>query len=379
MWKYCLGHYQKQIEGYSSFKPIAFPPPNLLDEMPQNIAFLHSAAMKSLGELNGVTQILPNLDFFIFMYIRKDAASSSQIEGTKADLVDSIEYDAGFDEDIPEDVDDIIHYIKALNYGMERIKEFPLSLRFIREIHEKLMDGARVTQHSYPGEFRRSQNWIGGSNLKNARYIPPAVHDMHIALNDFENFMTEQGEYLPLLKVSLLHAQFETIHPFADGNGRTGRLLVSLYLWATNEVSRPVLFLSHYFRQNQSEYYHLLNEYHESGDIWSWVKFFLSGVQSIAEEAKETSIEITKIYQEDMQKILTLGKTSAESCLKVLQNLYKLPIISSKQAQEWTGYTRAGAQNVIDRLVELDILSEEDESKKWGKRYVYKRYLNVFK
>jgi Fic family protein len=371
-----IGTTRQQPEGYKAFIPNRFPPENGID-FSKDILLKHSEAVRLLGKLDGITHLLPDLDFFLLMYIRKDAASSSQIEGTQATMIDAIEAEAKITEALPSDVDDILHYIKALNYGLKRLKEFPLSLRFIREMHKQLMEGARVTQSSDPGEFRRRQNWIGGISPATARFVPPPPQDMQRALDDFEKFLHATGDFLPLIKAALLHAQFETIHPFLDGNGRTGRLLVTLYLWLTRLLEQPVLFLSSYFKKHQQVYYDRLHDYH-SGNVGNWVHFMLDGVIEIAKESIATSERITMLRQEDMEKVQSLGKTASETAVPVLRNLFAVPIVNVNTIKDWTSYTRQGAQGVIDRLVDLGILEQKDATEKYGRSFIYRRYVNAF-
>jgi len=233
----------------------------------------------------------------------KDAASSAQIEGTRATIVDVIEM--GADVALFEtDADDILYYIKALNYGIERLKNFPLSLKLIREIHKQLMTGARSSHFANPGEFRDSQNWIGGTKPDNALFVPPNVQDMKRALSDLEKFLYNEKETLPLIHIALTHAQFETIHPFFDGNGRTGRLLITMLLCHKNMLEKPVLFLSSYFKKYQKVYYQRLHDYHD-GEVFSWINFFLDGVIEIANDSILISKQITLLSEEDMSKMLS--------------------------------------------------------------------------
>ena len=254
-----IGKNIQQITGYKAFIPNKFPPEEGFS-FDSSILKKNEQATRLLGKLDGITKLLPDIDFFLWMYIRKDAASSSQIEGTKATMVDAIEAEAKINVNVPQDVDDILHYIKALNFGMKRVKDdnFPISLRFIRELHLKLMDKARATQFSDPGEFRKTQNWIGGTRPDNARFVPPPVEEMKIALADLEKFLYSNEEILTLIKAGIIHAQFETIHPFLDGNGRTGRMLITFYLWKEKFLDKPVLFLSSYFKRHQELYYEKL-------------------------------------------------------------------------------------------------------------------------
>lgn len=373
-----IGTYKLQSGGFKAFVPNPFPVRAGFEFSPE-ILKKNNEATRLLGKLDGITKLLPDSDFFLLMYLRKDATSSSQIEGTMATMIDAIEAEIKIHTNIPEDVDDILHYIRALNYGMKRVvvDDFPLTLRFIRELHEKLMHKARATHFSDPGEFRKSQNWIGGTQPDNARFVPPPVDDMHKALTDFENYMHSEDGTLPVIKAGLLHAQFETIHPFLDGNGRTGRMLVTFYLWKEKFLEKPVLFLSSYFKKHQQLYYEKLFGYH-NGIVDDWVDFFLDGVIEIAGEAIDIVGEITILRQNDMEKVQTLGKRAFESAIKVLPKLYGQPIVNIAVVQKWTGFTRAGAQTVIDRFIELKILSPKDKDKKYGQSYIYDKYVSLF-
>lgn len=367
-----------QPGGFQAFIPNPFPPKEGFEFSPA-IFRKDSQATRLLGKLDGITKLLPDDDFFLLMYLRKDAASSSQIEGTVATMVDAIEAEVKVSEKIPADVDDILHYIKALNYGMRRVTKdnFPMALRLVRELHKELMRKARATQYSDPGEFRRSQNWIGGSRPDNARFVPPPPAEMLVSLGELENFIHAEDNIPTVIKAGLIHAQFETIHPFLDGNGRTGRMLITFYLWKEHFLEKPVLFLSSYFKKHQTVYYERLGSYH-SGKVQDWIDFFLDGIIEIANEAIEIVDKITVLREQDLVKIQTLGKRASESAAKVLPRLYGQPIVNVATIQKWTGFTRAGAQIVIDRFIKEGILIPKDKDVKYGQSYVYKKYLDIF-
>lgn len=374
-----IGTFRPQTGGFTAFIPNHFPPKGGFDFDP----FLlkkNNEAGRLLGKLDGIIKLLPDADFFLRMYLRKDAASSSQIEGTKATMVDAIEAEVKISENIPADVDDILHYIKALHYGMTRVTEddFPISLRFVRELHKQLMDKARATHFSDPGEFRTSQNWIGGTRPDNAHFVPPPVADMQKAIGELEAFMHTDDATPSIIKTALLHAQFETIHPFLDGNGRTGRMLITFHLWKEGYLEKPVLFLSSYFKKHKKIYYEKLEGYH-NGSVSEWVDFFLDGVIETASEAINIVEKITVLREKDMAKIQQLGKRAFESAMLIFPKLYGQPIVNVTLIQKWTGFnTRAGAQRVIDRFIEKKILVPKDKDKKYGQSYVYKEYLNIF-
>ena len=374
-----IGVYKTQPEGFKAFVLESFPPKDTLVFSPA-IQQKHAEAMRLLGKLDGITALLPDRDYFLEMFVRKDASSSSQIEGTQASISDAIEaLNIERRNNLPQDVDDILHYIEALNYGLERAKDFPFSLRFIRELHEKLMTGARNTHNPFPGEFRRTQNWIGGTRPDNARFVPPPVREMNQALNDLEKFIHADDEYLPLIKAGLLHAQFETIHPFLDGNGRTGRMLVTMFLWHRRLLEMPVLYLSTYFKKHQETYYEKLNAYHsENGNVGEWVDFFLDGVIDIANSSIETCRKITELRERDMRKAQKLGKATAPKTLDMIRFLYKMPTVGIADVVNQTGYSRPSAYKLIDRLIDMNILYPADENDGYGKKYTYKDYVEVF-
>ena len=373
-----IGKLIKQPGGYSAFIPNAFPPDIQNLRLDRTISELEFWAGHNLAKLDGVTQRLPDLDFFIYMYIRKEAAFSSQIEGTKANLIDSIKAEASIEDDLPDDVDTIQSYIEAMNYGLKRMKDFPLTLRFLRETHEILLSQSKDKAKT-PGEFRRTQNWISGTSPKDARYVPPPPHEMNYALGELEKFLFSDY-YSPLMKIALAHAQFEAVHPFLDGNGRTGRLLVTFYLYKENVLEKPVLYLSKFFGgtdKRREKYFDMLHEYHTKGNITEWLKFFFTGISEIAADAIITSNKIMDLREKDMDKIHSLGR-GAPTGVKILQHLFKLPIIDAKKIAEWTGNSIQASYKTIDRFVELGILEPRDVNKTYGKTYVYKEYLQLF-
>jgi Fic family protein len=370
-----IGKKIQQKEGFLAFIPNSFPPKGIFD-LPQEILLKTAKADRLIGKVDGITQLLPDVDFFITMFVAKDAESSAQIEGTKATIVDAMEKKAGVaTKEI--DADDILYYIKALDYGLKRIEKLPLSLRFICELHDKLMTGARASHFSAPGSFRKSQNWIGGTTPNNASFVPPPIHEMQNALNDLEKFLHDEKATLPLIHIAFSHAQFETIHPFLDGNGRTGRLLITMLMQHKSMLEKPVLFLSAYFKKHRQIYYQKLYGYHQ-GEIGAWIDFFLDGVIETAEEAIVISKKITKLRETDMAKIQALAKRESESGISVLQKLYGQPIISTKTIMDWTGFSRAGSQKVIDRFIKLGILESKDEKKSYNRSYYYKKYIDIF-
>ncbi len=365
----------QQPNGFQASVPEPFPPKNIFD-LPQEMQIKSAEAERLIGKLDGITQTLPDIEFFLKMFELKDATSSAQIEGTKATIIDALEMKANINE-TETDAGDITFYLLALSYGIKRINEFPLSLRFLREVHSKLMTGARSSHFADPGEFRRSQNWIGGTTPTDASFVPPPVFEMNSALNDLERFLHDKTLTLPLIHIALAHSQFETIHPFLDGNGRAGRIMITLLMYEKKMLERPVLFLSSFFKKHQSIYYEKLNGYH-NGKVNEWIDFFLDGVIETAISSIAVSKKIRKIRDEDMMKIQGLAKRESESGISVLSRLFAGPIVTSKIIMNWTGFTRAGAQKLIDRFIELNILKSVSEKNSYYKKYTYTKYLDAF-
>ena len=367
-----------QSKGYKAFIPNALPPKPQLNLDKETIEIL-SKADTAIGRLSGISEALPNPDLFVAMYVRKEAVLSSQIEGTEASLEDVLEYESeNRPRTLPNDVAEVVNYVKAINYGLKRIDELPLSLRLIKEIHAELMRGVRGTDKT-PGEFRKSQNWIGpkGCVLSNARFVPPPPHDMMRALEDLEKYMYSRLDHPLLIECALIHFQFETIHPFLDGNGRIGRLLITFFLCHKKILRKPLLYLSHYFKRNRSEYYDRLMAVREKGDFESWVKFFLRGVANVAEEACETSAKIISLKDNDKKKILKAYKESSKAAI-FHEKLFDRPIVSIKDIAKLMNTTFPTASDVCTKLVKIGILTEIT-GKERNKLFAYKGYLETLK
>jgi Fic family protein len=265
-----------------------------------------------------------------------------------------------------------------MKYGLARLETLPLSLRFIREIHKELISGTIDEPGKNPGEFRSAQNWIGGGSPNTARFVPPPPAELLRCLDDLENFFYADNLYPPLVKAALIHAQFETIHPFLDGNGRTGRLLIPFYLCKLGLLDRPILYLSEYFLNNRQAYYDAIDQYHgENGDISIWLDFFLDGVAIIADQAISTSNNINTLWQNDFVKIQTMGRRAVNATV-VLENLYRIPIVNVRKIVEWTGLTRQSAGELVRQMVDIGILSQSDVHAEYGREFWYKDYLNLF-
>lgn len=370
-----IGKYVQQKTGYKAFIPEKFPPVGISLNEPQIIKLLANANLQ-LGKLDGLTKLLPDIDFFIFMYINKEAAYSSQVEGTRAKLTDALQAEVERTPDLPKDVDDILHYIKAMNEGLNRLDKLPLSLRLIKEVHATLLTKARSSINPYPGEFRKSQNWIMGTNPADARFVPPPPEYVMEAMGDLEKFFYSNEDLPILIKAGLIHSQFETIHPFLDGNGRTGRLLITFYLCQQKILERPVLYLSEHFKKHRDLYFSMLDEYRK-GNIISWLDFFLKGIVRVAGEAIETSNKVIELREKDLHKVSELGRAS-KNAIVLLKNLYRIPIINVRKIEEVADLSREAANQLVDRFVKLGILVPKDKGKKYGRLFVYKDYLNLF-
>jgi Fic family protein len=370
-----IGKYVKQKGNYNAFIPDKFPPKGLTYYKPKIIELLADANLL-LGKLDGLTKLIPDIDFFIFMYINKEAAFSSQVEGTKASLTDALQAEVKRTPDLPDDVDDILHYIKAMNTGLERLNSLPLSLRLIKEVHATLLTGARGSTSHQPGEFRNSQNWVMGTNLNDARFVPPPPQYVLSAMGELEKFFYSHKNIPTLIKAALLHSQFETIHPFLDGNGRTGRLLITFYLCHQNVLERPVLYFSEYLKKHRNKYFSLLDDYRK-GKVSEWLVFFLDGVIQICEKAIETSDKIINLREKDLQKMSSLGRAS-KNAMVLLKHLYKFPIVNVKKVEKATGLSREAANRLVKRFCREGILVQKDQNVKYGRLFVYYDYLSLF-
>jgi Fic family protein len=372
-----IGVFKQQIGEYKAFMPATFPAKNIV-EWNNALINLLSDADRAIGRLNAIDQLVPDVDFFIFMYVRKEAALSSQIEGTQATLLDLVKAEVKLaDEGAPSDVDEIQNYISAMNYGIERIKTLPMSLRLIREIHERLLKGVRG-QSRLPGEFRKAQNWIGGTSVATASFVPPPPHEMQAALSDLErSFHDEYFKLPPLIKAGLIHAQFETIHPFLDGNGRIGRLLIALYLFKEQILCRPLLYLSEFFKKHRRDYYDKLNEYRADGGVEKWLRFFLEGVKVVCDEAVLTAQKITKLREIHIRKVSTFGR-NAETALKLLNRLYSKPVVDAALVGQITGIaSKANINMLINKFVAAGIL-REITGRSRNRRFIYEDYAKQF-
>jgi len=373
-----LGKSVTQTQGYKAFIPEKFPPKKPIT-FDVETSLLNSKADVALGKLDGVAQLIPDIDFFTFMYVRKEATLSSNIEGTKATMHDALKADIKISEGLPKDVENIIHYISALNYGLSKIQKVPLSTRVLKDIHKKLMLGTEEGKGKTPGEFRTTQNWIGGTRPDNADFVPPPPHELARSLGDFEKFLNMKQPYPPLIIAGLMHAQFETIHPFLDGNGRTGRLLITLQLCHCNMLEYPILYLSEYFKKHRDTYFQYLSDYHNNGNVDRWLKFFLEGVFEVSEEATILSKKIVKLQQQDSDKVHALSGKQAPSAIRLLRGLYKQPIIDVATAAKITGLSRQAANSLVAKFEEIGVIKQTNESVKYGREFSYVEYLSLFR
>lgn len=376
--KNIIGKIKRHKNGYEYLSISLFPSDKIKLLITDKLLQKSNKAQFLLGKLSGITLLLPDVDFFIHSYVMKDATSSSQIEGTKATIVDAFEYFAD-GTNLNTDADDIVHYVEALNYGLKKLKQedFPFTLRFIRDLHQKLMHKARQTHFSDPGEFRKSQNWIGGTRPDNASFVPPSPDEISENLKDLEKFI--HTPYIhPIIDSALLHAQFETIHPFLDGNGRTGRLLITFYLIHHKYLDLPTLFLSTYFKKHQKVYYERLQQYHD-GNIAPWIEFFVDAVIETATDAIEISKKITKQRDIDLEALGTLSSKTREIAIPVVRELYKDTIVTSTTIGVWIQQTKPGTLKFINNLVKVGILKLHKKGE--GTRpalYVHDKYLKIF-
>ncbi len=357
--------------------PRALPPEPPVQIDPEMQGLL-SRADRVLGRLDGSIRTLPNPDLFVFMYVRKEAVLSSQIEGTQSSLNDVLEAEAEIlNPERPGDVEEVLNYVRAMNHGLERLATLPLSIRLIREIHDVLLSGVRGGNRN-PGELRQIQNWIGpeGCTVKTASFVPPPPQQVQDVLGDLERFLHDDS--LPILiQIGLAHAQFETIHPFLDGNGRVGRLLISFLLYEREILQTPVLYISHYFKRHRQEYYDRLQATRERGDWEGWLKFFLEGISEVAQEATETARGIVDLREGHRQLIAEQFGRVAGNGLRVLERLYQRPIIRVQDIADLTGVTFQAANNLMNKFVEHELLTEMTGQAR-NRRFRYGAYIDLF-
>lgn len=372
------GIYVDNLNGeamYQSFKPNPLPPiPEI--EMDGEIVKLLVDANKQLVKLDTASQLISNADLFISMYVRKEALISSQIEGTQCTLDDVLDPEVEANANL--DVSDVINYVKATQYALKRLERLPLCCRLIREIHEVLMENVRG-QDKTPGEFRHSQNWIGPANcsLKDARYIPPNVEDMQTAMSDLEKYINENVDYDPLIRAALIHYQFETIHPFLDGNGRIGRLLILLYLMEQRLIEKPVIYISYFLKKNQIEYYDRISEVRRTGNFEQWIRFFLEAVSKAASDSLEAIRQLSVLHDTNVEK---LPKTirSKDNLRAVFDYIEQYPIIDIKRTAKELEVSYNTVAAAVRKLVELGILQETTNAAR-NRVFAYEEYLAILR
>ena len=372
------GIYKNNLSGdmaYKSFMPAVLPPEPPI-ELDKDIVDLLVKANKQLALLEGISSRIPNIHLFISMYVRKEALMSSQIEGTQATLEDVL--DPYLEENTNRPVGDVVNYIKATDFAINRLKELPLCNRLIKEAHEVLLQGVRG-QNKSPGEFRHSQNWIGaaGCNLQNARYIPPSVEYMLQAMSDLEKYINGDDDLDVLIRAALIHYQFETIHPFLDGNGRIGRLLITLFLMEKKVLSTPALYISYFLKRNRIEYYDRMNEVRTKGNYEQWIKFFLEAVYESAKDAVETIDKLTSLHDNYCRKIEDLGRR-AKNAMRVFEYLESNPIIEIQKTARELDIAFNTMSSIVKDLISIGVL-EQTSTQSRNRTFVYKEYLEILK
>ncbi len=371
------GAYMISTSGARCFKPKPLPPAPPV-EMTGALTLALSDADRAIARLDGSTLILPDTDLFVYGFMLQEAALSSQIEGTQASLDDVLVFQAEpRTVQRTEDVADVVNYIHAMNWGMDELARLPLSLRFVRELHGRLLRDGRGADRK-PGEFRTTQNWIGapGSTIEEAVFVPPAVPDMTEALGHWEAFLHHDHGLPPLIRSALAHAQFETIHPFLDGNGRVGRMIVALMLVSDRVLHRPLLYLSMFFKKNRGEYYDLLQAIRQNGDWERWLLFFLRGVDETARSAFDAAQSVIKLKERIDSTIR--DQVNAPSAAKLGHLMFRYPYLSARQIAERLGVSQPTANALVRRFSELKFLTEVS-GRKWGRLYAFSPYLRILR
>ena len=374
------GFYRKNLTGdmaYNSFVPAPLPPVPPIELSSEELNLLISAKSK-LTLLEGLAVRIPNINLFVSMYVRKEALLSSQIEGTQATLDDI--FDPLLENNINVDVSDVINYIKATEFAVSRLNELPLCNRLIREIHGVLLENVRG-QEKNPGEFRRSQNWIGGqgSTLRNARYIPPNIEDMEIAMSDLEKYINVDDGTDALVKAALLHYQFETIHPFLDGNGRVGRLLITLFLLERKVMTVPALYISYFLKRNRLEYYDRMMEVRRTGNYEQWIKFFLQAFVESAEDAVATIDELKTLHEKSFAILLTgIPKRQLENAGRLFTYLEANPIIDITKTAQQLDLAYNTTSRLISVFIKLGFLKQTNTKNK-NRVFAYEEYLHILR
>lgn len=363
-----------QQDRYKSFQPNPINREWIVDDM--GLLQLLGQADRELGRLDMYSDYIPNIDLFIQMHVLKEATQSSKIEGTQTNMEDALLDREDISLDRRDDWEEVQNYVAAMNEAIDKLKKLPFSARLARETHRTLLQGVRG-EKKLPGEFRRSQNWIGGATIQDAIFIPPVHTSIDDLMSDIEHFVHDDDKFFPeLLKIALVHYQFETIHPFLDGNGRVGRLLITLYLVSKGILKRPILYLSDFFERNRTHYYDNLMRVREKNDSLQWCKFFLVGIIETAKNSIETFDNILQLQKDVDAKIQTLGRRAANA-QKVLNDLYQRPITNASRVSKAANVSPASAYKLIADFERLEILTETTGGKR-GKRYLFSSYLHLF-
>lgn len=370
------GRYVTQPTGYRAFIPSALPynPPLRYDG---RLLVALSEADQELARLDAATEFLPNPDLFVRMYVRKEAVLSSQIEGTQASLLDVLEHEARTVRAGTGPVAEVVNYVRAMNLGLERLATLPLSLRLLREIHAELLRGTRGGERT-PGEFRRSQNWIGppGSSLVSARFVPPPPGEAEAAMADLERFIHDDNPVPILVRAALVHAQFETIHPFLDGNGRVGRLLITFLLCVRGVLRRPMLYLSYDFKRRRQEYYDRLQAVRDQGDIEAWVRFFLEGVRQVAREGTETARSIQRL-REEHRALVTSRLKGSTAGVQLLDRLFERPVVTVQLVQQLLARSYPTSNDLVASFLRMGLLREITGGTR-NRVFQYAPYVEIF-
>lgn len=372
------GEFRTNLSGraaYKSFVPSPLPPDPIV-EMDEEMVELLVKANKSIAVLEGISSRIPNMNLFVSMYVRKEALMSSQIEGTQATLEDVL--DPMIDINTNRNVADVVNYIKATEYAVNRLRTLPLCNRLIKETHAVLMEKVRGQEKS-PGEFRISQNWIGGqgSTLKTARYIPPCPEDMDAAMSDLEKYINSDDKLDYLIRAALIHYQFETIHPFLDGNGRVGRLLITLFLMENKVLTTPALYISYFLKKNRVEYYDRMTEVRSKGNYEQWIRFFLTAIFESSQDAIQTIDELTALHKKNETRIAKLGRARINAGA-VFEYLEANPIIDIGKTAEALGLSFNTISAAVKRLQGLGILIQTENASR-NRTFAYKEYLAILR
>jgi Fic family protein len=359
---------------YKSFQP------SLINRQWSNtdmkVQELLGKADRELGRLDMYSEHIPNISLYISMHVLKEATQSSRIEGTQTNMKEALLEQDEVPVEKRDDWEEVQNYIKAMNVAIESLENIPFSSRLIKETHKTLLQGVRG-EHKLPGAFRKSQNWIGGSKINNAKFIPPVHHTIGDYMSDLEKFAHNEDIYVPmLLRIALIHYQFETIHPFLDGNGRVGRLMITLYLVEKNILQEPILYLSDYLERHRQDYYENLTKVREENDITQWFIFFLTGIIETAQDSILTFKNILQLQKDVNEEIQKLGARTVHA-QKVLEHLYQKPLVTADEIQKLTAISMPTVYNLIKELEELDILNEITGAKR-GRKYLFSKYLSLF-